>query len=91
MRLASAQAEGSSERVTGGLGRLHKKDRALKGRLKNALRYNKRASLSGLRPFYEVYPGLRSLFQSSLLPGLEQAAFSMLYSLTSAIVLVVVS
>jgi len=24
-------------------------------------------------------PGLRSLFQSSLLPGLKQAAFSMLY------------
>jgi len=29
--------------------------------------------------YFIVYPGLRSLFQSSLLPGLEQAAFSMLY------------
>jgi len=36
MRLASAQAVGSSERATGGLGRLQKRGRALKGRLKNA-------------------------------------------------------
>jgi len=33
MRFATAQAAGSSERVTRGLGRLHEKDRALKGKL----------------------------------------------------------
>jgi len=79
MRLASAQAAGSSEGATEGLGRRKKKRQSPE---REALLLNLKELLSlpfRALSFFYVYPGFRSLLQSSLLPGLKQAAFSMLY------------